>query len=135
MSYEDLYNQRINQIDGALKFLTGNGQSQPTLEISVNFSKELNAVKNATSSGTIIQLTNALYDQVAFKRSITEIYKTAKDYYTEYQSFLNNIKKNLDFMQKDVSNNHELVLENLESSKIFKKSANVFQKKISLINP
>lgn len=135
MSYEDLYNQRINQIDGALKFLTGNGQSQPNLEISVNFSKELNAVKNATSSGVIIQLTNALYDQVAFKRSINEIYKTAKDYYTEYQIFLNNIKKNLDFMQKDVSSNHELVLENLESSKIFKKSANVFQKKISLINP
>ena len=135
MSYEDLYNQRINQIDGALKFLAGNGQSQPTLEISVNFSKELNAVKNATSSGVIIQLTNALNDQVALIRSINEIYKTAKDYYTEYQSFLNNIKKNLDFMQKDVSSNHELVLENLESSKIFKKSANIFQKKISLINP
>lgn len=135
MAYNDLCNQRLSQIDGALKYLKGVGGSAPTLEVSVDFAKELNAVKNTASSEQIIQLSNALYDQVAFKRSIKETYKTAKDYYKEQQEYLKKIQSSLSFMQKDISEQHDLVAANIDSVKSFKKNSNIFHKKMSLIDP
>ena len=117
-----------------LAYLSGS-QSAPTLDVEVDFKKELNAIHNASSSEQMVHLSNALYDQVAAERSLKEIYKKPNDYFNEFKESLDRQMPVLDNMQAEVATQHESVAKTLEVSKSYKSINPKLQLKLSLIDP
>ena len=115
-------------------FLAGNG-SMPSFIATIDFSYERNLLQNASSAETLIYNTNAMYDQVAAARTIKEIYKTPKDYFADYQTFLNKETANINFLATEVANQQTVLIDRMSISKSIKAFASRLQKKISLINP
>jgi hypothetical protein len=111
MAYSD-FKETLNKfLAGWQSFAKGESAS-PTLDVKISTAYELNALKNSTSANQMIQLGNAYYDQVAIGRTITELYKTPKDY---YQQFVDSSTSDINAMN-DLGNLTETQHKNVENS-------------------
>ena len=110
-------------------------KSAPTFDTDIDFSYERNHLQNATSAETLIQLTHAMYHQVAAARTLKEIYKKPSDYFTDYKDFLTKETDNIDFLKTEVQNQTDTTISRMSISKTLKGFSSILQKKLSLINP
>jgi hypothetical protein len=132
MAYSDFKDVLSTFLDGWRSFAKGESAS-PTLTVKISTAYELNALKNSTSANQMIQLGNAYYDQVAIGRSITELYKTPKDY---YQDFINSSTSTINSMN-DLSDltktQHENVEASIAKSRSFSALSSSMKKKLARI--
>lgn len=132
MSFKDYAEKSKEYMTKFGLYLTGKN-SAPSLTIDIDLSTELNALHNASSSEQLIQLSNGFYDQVAFKRSLIEVYKKPKDYLKEQQLTLDSNIKSLDSLSKDISLNIDSVKANQVRSQSARSISDRLQLKLSLI--
>lgn len=130
-SYIDTYLQFIRNIGS---YLAGNS-SAPTLDLSVNITKDLNTLRNSSSAEHLITTSNAIYDQVAISRTLKEIYKKPKDYFSEFQASINNEIKKTEFNGDEFAKQQTSIEQNINKSKGMKNISPALQYKLSLIDP
>lgn len=114
------------------KSVSGNGTTE-TFDYKVNTSKELNALRNASTINDVVQLSNAYYDQVGIGRAIKELYKTPKDYFKDFVALNEITLKQLDNLGNEVETSHTNVNNTIDQNKSIKALSKKMQLKLSLI--
>lgn len=133
MAYKVFAKNLKDHLVSVVGFLKGESSIQ-SFKDPTPATTEVNAIQNATSASQVIELSNAYYDQLAYNRTIEEIYKTPKQYYEEYLLLLEKNIKTLELNSKSVEQQHNDISKNIESSKILKSLSSDLQFKLSLID-
>ena len=115
-------------------YLTGKNTA-PTFDHTIDYSAERTILQNASSAETLIYTTNAMYDQAAVMRTIKELYKTPKDYFKDYQTFLAAQQNTITFLGQEFEKQNATIKARMDISKSIKGFSSTLQKKLSLINP
>ena len=132
MAYRDFSKKLIEHVNNVASYLKGDG-SITTIDSQILPTLELNAIQNATSAKQVISLSNAYYDQLAYKRTLTEIYKTPKQYYQDYRKMLEEEVKTLQQQADDVDDQHKSVTKTLETAKTVRQISPKLQAKLSML--
>jgi len=133
MSFVDYTKTYLEFIKNVGSYISGTS-SAPTLDLTINTSKDLNTLRNSLSAETLISTSNAVYDQMAIARSLVEIYKKPKDYFKEYQDYLTLEQSKVESNTSDFQIQEKTIQDNIQKSKNLMSLSSSLQKKLSLIS-
>lgn len=130
MAFSDFCQSLKEHLINVTSYLKGE-KSIITFDPSIQPNLELNAIKNSASARQIISLSKAYYDQVAYKRTLNEIYKTPKQYYIEYETILKSELESLETQMIDTKEQHISVLNTLPIAKELCNTSTDLQSKLA----
>lgn len=130
MAFADFGKTLKEHLNNITSYLKGE-KSATTLNTNISTNLELNAIQNAASARQIVTLSRAYYDQMAYKRTLAEIYKTPKEYYKDYIDILKLELESLDIQMTDTNEQHESVTNTLPIAKELRNISPDLQSKLS----
>lgn len=130
MAFADFGKTLKEHLNNITSYLKGE-KSATSLNTDISTSLELSAIQNAASARQIVTLSKAYYDQMAYKRTLAEIYKTPKEYYKDYISILKSELESLESQITDTSEQHNSVNNTLSIAKELRNISPDLQSKLS----
>lgn len=102
MAYSDYAKKFNDYLTNFTNFISGK-ESTISIDTKIDMSEELKAIGNISTANQLIDISNAIYDQLAFQRTMKEIYKKPYEYFSEHKTMLETYSNKLNVCNDTLS--------------------------------
>lgn len=102
MAYKDFVDKFNNYLTNFTNFISGK-ESTNSIDTTIDMSEELKDINNVSTANQLIDISDAIYDQLAFQRTMNEIYKKPHAYFLEHKKMLEQYSAKLNARNENVS--------------------------------
>lgn len=130
MAYNDFVEKFNKYLTNFTGFISGK-ESTTSLDLNIDMSDEIKSINNISTANQLIDISDAIYDQLAFQRTMKEVYKKPYEYFSEHKKMLEDYSNKLNTRNENV-NKHKNNLNVTRSNNIKSISTKLYSKLLKI---